>query len=101
MRGSGTLLVAEMRDRDAMRAPGLNPCLDDGTDVVCVHVDVPEVLPADDQDRVTQPIEANTKPGHRFLVAVREQVHDLICRCTRLPGRAPAPVVAMGRGPQR
>jgi len=37
VRGSGTLLVAEMRDRDAMRAPGLNPCLDDGTDVVCVQ----------------------------------------------------------------
>ena len=55
------LLVAEVGDHDAMRPSRLDARLDGRTDVVDVHVHVPEVLTSDDQDRVTQGIELVTE----------------------------------------
>ena len=43
---AGGDLVGEVRDPDAVRAPGGDPGLDGGADVVDVHVDVPQAVAA-------------------------------------------------------
>ena len=53
----GGHLGGEVRDLDPVRAPGGDPRLDRGADVVDVDVDVPEVGPTDDEQRVAQPVE--------------------------------------------
>ena len=47
-------LLEEIGDADLMRAAGVDPRLDRATDVVGVHVAVPDSVAADDHDRVAE-----------------------------------------------
>ena len=85
-------LVSEVGHPHPVGTAGVDPRLDRGADVVDVDVDVPEVGPADDEQRVAEPVERRRERGHALLVAVAQQVHDLVCRSAQdevaLAGRA-------------
>lgn len=55
--GAGGGLGAEVGDADPVRPSGLDPGLDGGPRVVHVDVDVPQPVPADDDERVPERVE--------------------------------------------
>ena len=76
--GAGDLL-GEVGDPHPVRAAGLDPGLDRGTDVVDVHVDVPQSLATDDDQRVAERGEGAPQLGDPVVVGV-EEVHHLVGR---------------------
>ena len=60
--------------------PGGDAGLDGRARVVDVHVDVPQVGPADDEQRVAEPVEGGGERLDRLGGGVGEQVHHLVGR---------------------
>ena len=87
----GLDLLGEVGDPDPVRPAGGDAGLDRGADVVDVDVDVPQPLAADHDERVAErrqvALERSTAAG---VVGV-EEVHHLVRRAARAPGRRPAP----------
>ena len=64
-------LLGEVGDPDPVRPAGLDAGLDRRADVVDVHVDVPQALAADDDERVAEPRRASSRSAGIALVARR------------------------------
>lgn len=58
-----------------MRPSGLDPGLDGGPRVVHVDVDVPQPVPADDDERVPERVEPAPQPVHGGVLGVQEVDH--------------------------
>src|SRR5215207_4580054 len=74
-------LVGEVRDRDAVGPAGCDARLDRGTDVVDVHVDVPEPFAADYDKRVAEREQGLAQIGDAVVVGL-EEIHDFVRRTT-------------------
>ena len=121
--GAGRLasghLAVEVGDPDPFGPPRGDPCLDRGAGVVDVHVDVPQVRPADDEQRVAQGVEGAGERHDGLPRAAGQQVHHLeggslgrgrgvvvervgagVAEAPRGRGRAPLVAAAQG-GPGR
>src|SRR5674476_347956 len=90
-----------MCDRDPMGSSRLDAGLESGTNVVDMYVHVPKILTPDDQDRVADGIQPLTESGHGGLGAVREQIHDLVCRPAPLRLDVVTPTVPSRSGASR
>ncbi|CAB4720915.1 unannotated protein [freshwater metagenome] len=72
-------VVGEVGDPDAVWTPRLDAGLDRGADIVDVHMDVPQLLVADDHEGVAEGGEAGAEPPDAVRGRV-EQVHHLVRR---------------------
>ena len=72
-------LLGEVGDPDPVRAAGPDAGLDRGTDVVDVHVDVPQPVAADDHQRVAEAGQGRLERGHAVVGRV-EEIHHLVRR---------------------
>ena len=76
-------LLGEVGDPDPVGAPGGDARLDRGTDVIDVHVHVPEAVTADDHEAVAQWGELLAQHSDRFVLQLGgdvEEVHHLVAR---------------------
>lgn len=66
---------AEVGDPDPVRPAGLDPGLHRRTRVVDMDVDVPEPVPADHDERVTEPVEPGAQPVDRAVPGLQQIDH--------------------------
>ena len=86
---AGVDLAGEVGDPDPLRAAGGHARLDGRARVVDVHVHVPQVGAADDEQRVAERVEGRPQGLDRFGGGVGEQVHHLVGRPLAVAPRSP------------
>ncbi len=95
---AGPDLGGEVGDPDPLGATRGDAGLDGGARVVDVHVHVPQVGSADDEQRVTQAVEGAGERVDGVVAGVGEQVHHLVGRAVAVRLAEPVERVVPGQG---